>query len=384
MDNETKKILLEYLLDSSSSSEESSSSSELDRLMSSDDSSSDENNASVSNFMKTIEDYSELGFKSHFRLNRSTVEKLIEKYSQSDFFSSRPNHGGKTKIEPRKEVYVYVWYVSNTLTFRQLGNLFGIATSSAWSVVGRVSSWLFSIGNEYIKWPQGDVIDQISHKFETKKKIPGIIGAIDCTHITIAAPKSNKEAYYNRKQNFTIVLQAVVDADKKFIDICVGEPGSLHDSRVLRRSALYNQAETNYSRLFPSNTFLLGDSAYASSNWIVPPFKDYGQLTDQQKSFNFIHSSTRMVVENAFGLLKGRFRRINKFTEQRTINSIKKIVVSVCILHNLCISNDDNITLDEEVTPQENNLGHNTNPELNTSRNRRETLFTYLCQTNII
>ncbi|XP_055910436.1 uncharacterized protein LOC129944796 [Eupeodes corollae] len=120
MDNETKKILLEYLLDSSSSSEESSSSSELDRLMSSDDSSSDEKHASVSNFMKTIEDYSELGYKSHFRLNRSTVEKLIEKYSQSDFFSSRPNHGGKTKIEPRKEVYVYIWYVSITLTFRQL------------------------------------------------------------------------------------------------------------------------------------------------------------------------------------------------------------------------------------------------------------------------
>ncbi|XP_055914549.1 uncharacterized protein LOC129947843 [Eupeodes corollae] len=383
MDNEIRQAVLEYLLDSSSS-EESTSASELEDRISSNDSSSDEDtHEKVANFMETIEKYSETDFKSHFRLDRSTAEQLIESYSQTDFFATS-NHGGKMKIEAREEIYFYVWYVSNTLTFRQLGNLFGVATSTAWSIVGRVSSWLVSKGREFIKWPQGDAVEQNCRKFEAKKRIPSVIGAIDCTHIVISAPKSNKKCYYDRKQNFTIVLQAVVDADKKFIDICCGEPGSLHDSRVLKRSTLYNRVQTNYTQLFPSNTFLLGDSAYASSHWIVPPFKDYGQLSDQQKAFNFIHSSTRMVIENAFGLLKGRFRRINKFTEQRNLNSVKRIVVSACILHNLCIINADTIVLDQEATPEERHLEQNSNLENSASRNRREALFSYRCQQNIL
>ena len=43
---------------------------------------------------------------------------------------------------------------------------------------------------------------------------------------------------------------------------------------------------------------------------MITPFKDHGNLTPQQLRFNFIHSSTRMVIERAFSLLKGRFRRL--------------------------------------------------------------------------
>lgn len=150
---------------------------------------------------------------------------------------------------------------------------------------------------------------------------------------------------------------------------------------------MYHKTQTHFNQLFPSNTFLLDDSAYAATNWIVPPFKDYGHLNDHQKTFNFIHSSTRMVVENAFGLLKGRFRRINKFTEQRNLNSIKKLIVSACVLHNLCILSADNITIDEEPTPiVEHILELNSNSinEPNLPGNRRDRLYTELLQLNII
>ncbi|KAB0790060.1 hypothetical protein PPYR_15623, partial [Photinus pyralis] len=122
-----------------------------------------------------------------------------------------------------------------------------------------------------------------------------------------------------------------------------GEPGSLHDARLLRKSTLYAKAAENEDIFY--NMFLLGDSAYPCLNWIVPPFKDNGNLTVQQKRFNYKHSSTRICVENAFGLLKGRFRRLTHF-ENLDMHLIVKCIMACCVLHNLCLKegNDCEIT----------------------------------------
>lgn len=193
------------------------------------------------------------------------------------------NHGGRNKIGVEKEIYMFIWYISNTITFRQLGILFGVTKSSAWIVIGRVSSWLVSISHEHIKWPNQEDIVSVSNGFERMKGIPGIIGAIDGCLIKIKAPKTNKEVYFNRKKFYSLGLQAV-DSKKKFIDLHCGEPGSLHDSRVLRRSSIFRKALENENAVFPNNTFIIGDSAYPSLNWLVTPFKDNGNLTDREKN----------------------------------------------------------------------------------------------------
>ncbi|XP_017469846.1 PREDICTED: uncharacterized protein LOC108361668 [Rhagoletis zephyria] len=131
--------------------------------------------------------------------------------------------------------------------------------------------------------------------------------------------------------------------------------------------------------MFPNSYFIIGDSAYPSTKWLVSPFKDYGILNESQRKFNEIHSSTRMVVENAFGLLKGRFRRLLRFTEQTDLKVITNIVVSACVLHNICISFDDLCVIDElyeaiafaqEEQQDESNL--------NETLDRRQNLFNYL------
>jgi hypothetical protein len=60
-------------------------------------------------------------------------------------------------------------------------------------------------------------------------------------------------------------MQVVVDWHKQFLDVTVGMPRSIHDLQMLRRSALYQQAQS--STLFNSNisvegfiSFLLGDA----------------------------------------------------------------------------------------------------------------------------
>ena len=51
-------------------------------------------------------------------------------------------------------------------------------------------------------------------------------------------------------------------------------------------------------------------------------------------------SSTRAAIERAFGLLKGRFRRL-KLLDTKSIKTAVDTVIVCCIFHNICIINDD-------------------------------------------
>jgi hypothetical protein len=100
---------------------------------------------------------------------------------------------------------------------------------------------------------------------------------------------------------------SIGDSKMPFLDIFVGWPGSVHDSRVLKNSPLFDRKENNQAAMFPKNTHLLGDSAYGLSTWLSTPFKDHGNSTQTQRRYNYVHSSTRMAIERTFGTLKGCF-----------------------------------------------------------------------------
>lgn len=226
-----------------------------------------------------------------------------------------------------------LWYLANKETFREVSDRFNVTESSAHRVLQQTLHFLISLKDEYISWPH-DLADkqEISQGFEDLQGIGNVIGAIDGTHIRIVRPMENQRDYYNRKKYHSILMQAVVTSDKQFIDVYVGEPGSMHDSRVLRRSPIYATAERDPD--FLGQFCLLGDSAYPNLPWLVTPFRDNGALTEEQREFNYRHSATRIKVENGFGDWKMVFRRVKKFD-----NLIREIVLNcvmaTCILHNL-------------------------------------------------
>ncbi|KAJ8965734.1 hypothetical protein NQ314_003940 [Rhamnusium bicolor] len=163
--------------------------------------------------------------------------------------------------------------------------------------------------------------------------------------------KIHRYTYCNRKGQHSVLLQAVCDDKKRFMDVFCGEAGSIHDARLLKRSSLYRQFQNPNVR---TDYFLLGDSAYPNLPWLLTPFKDTGNLTRQQKIFNYRHSSARVIVENSFGPLRGRFRRL-KFFENNNISFIVECIIATCVLHNICINMDDQqIETDEPFEPRGN------------------------------
>ena len=220
-----------------------------------------------------------------------------------------------------------------------MADRFDVGKSSFHLSITRVATTLVNeIMPSVIQWPRGVKIQETSNAFGEISGFLNVLGAVDGSHIPIKAPKENPNAYYNRKKFHSVVLLATCDANLQFTYVWTGNPGSTHDASVLRSSELFAQSAV----LFPEGCYFLGDSAFPLLGWLVTPFKDYGNLSRNQRLFNVCHSKSRQVIERSFGLLKVRFRRLLRF-DASDIKLIINTILSACVLHNICIKmNEEN------------------------------------------
>jgi len=62
----------------------------------------------------------------------------------------------------------------------------------------------------------------------------------------------------------------------------------------------------------------------------------HANLSAAQKKFNRVHSQSRVVVENAFGRLKMKFRELFRSSERNPEN-VKYSVLACLVLHNITL-----------------------------------------------
>ena len=284
-------------------------------------------------FHEYMDSLSEFEFKQLYRLKKDTFLRL----------SLSLNLPQKTKghaYSSNFDILMLLAYLANQSFMNIAGKLLNISKTSAHRAIHLVIDHLVALHDEKIKFPHDT--STIKHKFLLKSSFPDFIGAIDCTHVKIQSPgRATGERFRNRKGYFSINVQAVCDTDLRFLDVVVQWPGRVHDSRIFANSRLKLRLETNqlHGRLF-------GDAGYALTQYLITPYP-VQNATAEQRRFNRVHSSARMAIEKAFGVLKRRFPALK--TEIRLVDPVEicKLIHSAFILHNICLENADNI--DEEL-----------------------------------
>ena len=284
-----------------------------------------------------VSTWNDTEFKRHFRMSHDTFKYLVQLVV--DHLSRNLIQRGKP-LSAEKIVAIAIWKLATGESYRALALRFGVGDSTAWMCTMEFCRVVTThLTHKYIRWPQtNEECIAVKTKFAKRKgAFIGCMGAIDGFHVPIHRPASDPlDTYRNRKGWTSLNCVGVVDANKMFMLVNISWPGSVNDKRVLRNSSLCRQSW----RFFDPNSYILGDSGYPLRNWLLTPYISHNFLTRSQRRFNYFHSSSRIVVEHAFGELKGRWRCCLLKLYAKPWYAVN-IITTCCTLHNICRHKDD-------------------------------------------
>mmetsp|Transcript_4139 Transcript_4139/g.8496 ORF Transcript_4139/g.8496 Transcript_4139/m.8496 type:complete len:147 (-) Transcript_4139:108-548(-) len=132
---------------------------------------------------------------------------------------------------------------------------------------------------------------------------------------------------------------------------------------------------------------LLGDSAYPLGWFCIPNLKNVGHREEKYKFFNYIHSSTRMTIERAFGRLKGRWRiLLGNVGILLKFSDVAQTIHACVVLHNFVERRNQSVGLDEahleveDFGPNDNHACavHGRPPRVTMAERAREGLVDYI------
>jgi DDE superfamily endonuclease len=140
----------------------------------------------------------------------------------------------------------------------------------------------------------------------------GCVGALDGIAVSVTKPpdKFFPRNIFRRKGMYAIPVQAVADSSYIFLYMSANCVGSTHDSLPFARSGLGMQlADTGGDNL--RGFWIAEYAAYDCQNGVITPWSKCQLQNESERiwrdSSNSFHSSLRMRVEQAFGLLGAPF-----------------------------------------------------------------------------
>ena len=291
--------------------------------------------------LNPTKNYRDYDFFERYRLTKEYFNDFLDIIRED----LEPQNG--KGLSPDLQFSVALRFFAEGGYMKPIGDLHGISRFSAARCIHRVSRVIGCHEVEFIEWSfNDDRLQELKKNFydyssveDRHIRMPGVLGAIDGTHIRIATPVKNESIFVNRKNYHSINTQLVCDSNLRILSVNCKWPGSTHDAFILRNSDVWDVFEENEN---PPKGWLLGDQGYMLKPWLLTPINTPN--TPAENQYNRAHKRARCVIERCNGVLKARFRCLGGILQFSPRKSKQIIKACVC-LHNFAISR--NTTLPE-------------------------------------
>ena len=309
--------------------------------------------------------YSNVRFKKTFRISRATFDFILSKIRhrlERETTAEEP-------ISPECRLGICLYRLGRGDYLYTIAEMAGIGISTVSLIVSEVCEAIVEC-----MWEDSvnKLMPKTTKDFEEKMldteelwQFPFSWASVDGCHIPIKCPPGGKESckeYHNFKNFYSVVLMAMVDAKYRFVWGSCGFPGNSHDSVILQSTSLWQQikngvflpAFTNKLHGTSIPPLIIGDSAFPFEEWLMKPYTN-SVLLPRQRYFNYRLSRARMVIEGAYGQLKGRWRILMRRSESHH-QEVKMFTLACMVLHNVCLEMGDTIPskLDLSIDPATN------------------------------
>jgi len=278
----------------------------------------------------------EVAFQRTSRLSSSAFVYVSNAIREE--IGRQPAARGPDPFDCEFNLAITLYYLATGCSFQEVTQVMrrGISEAHVRRTVKMVTRAIFrSLSSKLIKFPTTEAGRQvISSVFELRSGIPGVLGAIDCTHIRVS-PKANEQgSYINRKGYYSLVVSAVCDYRGYFMSVHTGYPGKMSDSKALQLSDLWESAWAMFGQF---GYFLYGDAGYPLKLWLLTGFRNAAKCTNEQLKFNTHGSRARVIIECAFGKVKGQWRILQTGLRQNDWDDWNFVILACFILHNVTI-----------------------------------------------
>lgn len=287
--------------------------------------------------------YNESMFRRAFRMDQRMFEVLVD-IVRDDITKDEEmgKRSGRTTLPPDIKVAVFLRMMAGG-SYLDMPTSYRIGTSSAHAIFNSVLEAV----NRRIQLPglpkSRAALKIMSDEFKTSRvphsPLSGCVGALDGIAIKIKKPADTlrPKEYFCRKHFFALPVQALVNAKYQFIDYSARTVGSTHDSLSHAVSGLGRYLERGELLV---EFWLVGDDAYVCTEFLITPVPA-AEADEHEDAFNFFHSSMRMHVEQAFGMLVARWR-ILKTGMNFSVGKASRVVLAAMKLHNFCLEYSTN------------------------------------------
>ncbi|KAJ3628551.1 hypothetical protein MTP99_015850 [Tenebrio molitor] len=189
--------------------------------------------------LNPLEFYRDVEFKRRYRFSKDAVLHGILPLIQN---ALAKNNNRGLPVQPVMQLLLCLRFFATASFQTVVGDLMSLSQPTVSRVVFRVSTLLASLMHEHVRMPRSNeavaenrrLFRALGVRGRQVVGLPGIDGAIDCTHVRLTNTvfQRHAEVYRNRKGYFSFNVQAVVGPRMEFMDIVPEWAGRILAARI--------------------------------------------------------------------------------------------------------------------------------------------------------